>query len=125
MRIAVTSQNFRTVTGHAGKSRRFLVFEGDPGHDPVEVDRLDLPKELSMHEYQGIGDHPLFAMDILITGGCGEGFRRKMAARGVAVAVTAETDPTAAVTQMLANPPKTEIADQNPDPVSLSLDALK
>ena len=27
MRIAVTSQNFRTVTGHAGKARRFLVFD--------------------------------------------------------------------------------------------------
>jgi len=27
MRIGVTSQNFRTITGHAGKTRRFLVFE--------------------------------------------------------------------------------------------------
>jgi hypothetical protein len=27
MRIAITSQNFRTVTGHAGRAGRFLVFE--------------------------------------------------------------------------------------------------
>jgi hypothetical protein len=26
MRIAVISQNFKTITGHAGKSRRFLIF---------------------------------------------------------------------------------------------------
>ncbi len=29
MRIGVTSQNFRTITGHAGKTRRFLIFEQD------------------------------------------------------------------------------------------------
>jgi hypothetical protein len=27
MRIGVTSQNFRTITGHAGKTRRFLVYQ--------------------------------------------------------------------------------------------------
>ena len=27
MKIGITSQNFRTITGHAGKTRRFLVFE--------------------------------------------------------------------------------------------------
>ncbi|HKJ77206.1 MAG TPA: nitrogen fixation protein, partial [Gammaproteobacteria bacterium] len=43
MEIAITSQNFRTVTGHAGKTRRFLVYEAGPGQEPVEVDRLDLP----------------------------------------------------------------------------------
>ena len=40
MRIAVTSQNLRTITGHAGKTRRFIVFEAEPGREPVEVDRL-------------------------------------------------------------------------------------
>ena len=34
MRIAVASQNFRTVTGHAGKSRRFLVFDVAPVRTP-------------------------------------------------------------------------------------------
>ena len=27
MRIGVTSQNFRTITGHAGKTRRFLIYD--------------------------------------------------------------------------------------------------
>ena len=30
MKIAVTSQNFSTITQHAGKSRRFLIFECNP-----------------------------------------------------------------------------------------------
>ena len=34
MRIAVTSQNFKTITGHAGKSRRFLIYDLEPGSAP-------------------------------------------------------------------------------------------
>jgi hypothetical protein len=44
MRIAVSSQNFRTITGHAGKSRRFIVYHAKPGETPQELERLDLPK---------------------------------------------------------------------------------
>ena len=63
MRIAVTSQNFRTITGHAGKSRRFLILEADGVTDPIEIDRLDLPMDLSLHEYHG-DDHPLFEHEL-------------------------------------------------------------
>jgi len=31
MKIAVASQNFRTVTPHAGRTRRFLVYEPSRG----------------------------------------------------------------------------------------------
>ncbi|HAF55643.1 MAG TPA: nitrogen fixation protein, partial [Thauera sp.] len=44
MRIAITSQNFRTVTAHAGKARRFLVFDLSCPCLPREIERLDLPK---------------------------------------------------------------------------------
>lgn len=97
MRIAVTSQNFRTVTGHGGKSRRFLVFEVGNGAEPHEVDRLDLPKELSFHEFHGEGAHPVDGVDALITGSCGAGFARRLAGRGIRVAVTQLDDPRAAV----------------------------
>ena len=101
MRIAVTSQNFRTVTGHAGKTRRFLVYEGVPGLTPKEVKRLDLPRELSIHETPPNAMHPLDSVQVLITGGCGEGFFRKMARRGVKVVVTEEEDPLTAVRQVI------------------------
>ncbi|MES9818387.1 MAG: hypothetical protein ABW155_17235 [Candidatus Thiodiazotropha sp.] len=30
MKIAVISQNFRTITQHAGNTRRFLIYKQDP-----------------------------------------------------------------------------------------------
>jgi predicted Fe-Mo cluster-binding NifX family protein len=100
MKIAVTSQNFRTITGHAGKSRRFLVYQLDDTGMPVEGERLDLPKTMSLHEYHG-DDHPLFGCDVLITAGCGENFRRRMATHGVEVVATAATDPLDTVARWL------------------------
>ncbi|HDK38430.1 MAG TPA: nitrogen fixation protein [Thiolapillus brandeum] len=96
MKIGVTSQNFRTITGHAGKTRRFLIYVVDEDGNFTETGRLDLPKEMSMHEFRG-DSHPLQQLDILITGGCGEGFIRRMASWGIQVIPTAETDPEKAV----------------------------
>jgi predicted Fe-Mo cluster-binding NifX family protein len=92
MKIGITSQNFRTITGHAGKTRRFLVFGQDEAGKPVEIERLDLPKEMSLHDYHA-DDHPIFAVDVLITGGSGQGFIQRLAAHGVQVIATSETDP--------------------------------
>lgn len=103
MKIAVTSQNFRTVTGHAGRARRFLVYDAEPDAEPVEVERLDLPKELAMHDFHGGGPHPVDAFDVILSGGFGEGFARRLAARGVIAAITPETDPVAAVKAYLAD----------------------
>ncbi|MCK9530170.1 MAG: NifB/NifX family molybdenum-iron cluster-binding protein [Gammaproteobacteria bacterium] len=93
MRVAITSQNFRTITGHAGKTRRFMVFESDPGNEPVEMERIDLPRELSFHEFDGVGEHPLDSCDVVITQSCGFGFTRKLASRGIHVLVTSEGNP--------------------------------
>jgi len=95
MKIGVTSQNFRTITGHAGKTRRFLVYESQ-GAEVRELKRLDLPKEMSMHEFRG-DQHPLDELDMIITAGCGQGFRERMASRGIRVMVTGETEPEKAV----------------------------
>jgi hypothetical protein len=150
MRIGVTSQNFRTITGHAGKTRRFLIFEQDATGAMREAQRLDLPLEMSLHEFRGddrqgwgspprgrmpegddrqgwgspprgrmpegddrqgwgspprrtvpAGDqHPLFALDALITESCGEGFIQRLARHGVRVIATSASDPLAAVTAL-------------------------
>ncbi len=101
MRIAVTSQNFRTVTGHAGKTRRFLIFEAAAGSKPVEIDRLDLPKKMSLHETPEDAAHPLDHVDMVITQSCGKGFPRKLARRGIRVAVSEVSDPVEAVKAVL------------------------
>jgi predicted Fe-Mo cluster-binding NifX family protein len=102
MKIAVTSQNYRTVTPHAGRTRRFLVYTIDESGKPVEADRLDLPKTLSMHEFHGEGPHPLDAVDVMVSGSFGKGFVRRMARRGVTAVTTEKTDPVGAVNEYLA-----------------------
>jgi predicted Fe-Mo cluster-binding NifX family protein len=102
MRIAITSQNFRTVTGHAGRARRFIVFEADGLSAPREVERIDLDVNMAMHGYDHRAAHPLDAMDVLITGGAGEGFVRNLAMRGVQVVATPEDDPQLAVAAFFA-----------------------
>ncbi len=104
MKIAVTSQNFRTITPHAGKTRRFLVYEAAPDQEPEEVERLDLPKDMSLHEFRGDGPHPLYAVDVVIAGSCGEGCSRRMAKHGIVAVVTKENDPIKAINDFLAGP---------------------
>lgn len=99
MRIGVTSQNFRTITGHAGKTRRFLIFEQDATGTLRETERLDLPLEMSLHEFRG-DDHPLFTLDAIITKSCGGGFIQRLARHGVRVIATSATDPLTAVTAL-------------------------
>ena len=102
MKIAVTSQNYRTVTGHAGKTRKFLVYETDGDGGFRETERLALPKEMSIHAHPVDESHPLDGMDFVITSGCGQGFINKLAARGVRVFLTEQEDPEAAVRELLA-----------------------
>ncbi|MCK5697422.1 MAG: nitrogen fixation protein [Gammaproteobacteria bacterium] len=102
MKIGVTSQNFRTITGHAGKTRRFLIYSENEKNTWIESERLDLPKDMSMHEFKGT-QHPIEAVDVLITAGCGQGFINKMNLSGVTVLTTSETDPLSAIKLYIAN----------------------
>ncbi|MEA3274848.1 MAG: NifB/NifX family molybdenum-iron cluster-binding protein [Pseudomonadota bacterium] len=104
MRIAVASQNFRTVTGHAGKTRRFLIYDTTLSGTPQEVERLDLPHEMSLHEYHGV-DHPIFGVHAVITTSCGAGFTQRLARQGVRVVATSESDPLTAASAVAAGRP--------------------
>ncbi|RAI35033.1 nitrogen fixation protein [Rhodoplanes serenus] len=115
MRIAVASDDFRTVTAHAGKACRFLVFETAPGAAPREVARLDLPPEQSIHEFRGDGPHPLFAMRAVIAGSAGAGFVRRLAGHGVATITTEETDPATAAARYAAGTLAPAVADADAD----------
>jgi predicted Fe-Mo cluster-binding NifX family protein len=101
MKIAVTSQNFRTVTGHAGRATRFLVYDVQLGADPVEVARLDLPPEQSFHEFGGKGPHPIDGVDVLLSSGFAGHFARLMADRAIGLAATEKDDPVEAVRDYL------------------------
>lgn len=102
MRFAIASQNFRTVTGHAGRTRRFLVFEVQPGEIPREVGRLDLDRTQTMHEFDGQGAHALDQVQVVIAGSVGGCFVGKMAERGIRALATSESDPVRAIELFLA-----------------------
>ncbi len=102
MKIAVTSQNFKTITGHAGKTRRFIIFSKNSQGEWLETERLDLPKDMSFHEFNG-AEHPVDHVDVMITSGCGQGFIRKMQSRGIEVIISNESVPLNAVTQFIKN----------------------
>lgn len=100
MRIAVASQNRRTVTDHTGRCRRFWIYE--VANDTVQgKELLELPKEQSFHATPADAAHPLDDVDVLICGGMGQGLQRRLAARGIRGLATPETDPDRAVTAFL------------------------
>ena len=92
MKIAVTSQNRREVTEHAGRCRKFWVFEAD-GEELIGRELLELAREESFHDSAGDAPHPLDGVDVLIAGSMGAGLRRRMARKGIRAVVTAEKDP--------------------------------
>ncbi|AGA89554.1 hypothetical protein Thimo_0715 [Thioflavicoccus mobilis 8321] len=106
MRIAVSSQNLRTITAHAGKTRRFLIFEVDGAGTPREVEQLELPNGMALHDYHG-PDHPLFTsgLDAVVTGSAGSNFVQRLARAGIRVHATSETDPLAALRALAAGEP--------------------
>ncbi|MFO1112379.1 MAG: hypothetical protein U1E35_00350 [Rhodospirillales bacterium] len=101
MKIAVSSQDYRKVSGHAGQARRWLVFETGTNKQSVSTEKLELPPALVFHRFQGMGPHPLDAASVLITRFAGDGFVIKMRKRGIEVRQTRETDAGKAVADYL------------------------
>lgn len=111
MKIAVASQNRKTVTAHAGKCRKFWLYTVEAGLDGaaqqsralVERTLLELPIEQSFHAHHGPEPHPLQAqaVQVLISGGMGEGLQRRLASMGIEGLITSESDPDRAVTAWL------------------------
>ncbi len=100
MKIAVTSQNRKVITDHAGRCRKFWLFEVE---DKSIIDKklLELPKEQSFHESSPHDHHPLDDTDVLIAGGVGKGLVRRLGKKGVQCVITSEDDPDTAVSLYL------------------------
>jgi predicted Fe-Mo cluster-binding NifX family protein len=101
MKIAVTSQNFQTVTGHAGRAHRFLIYDTQTGGDPVEIARLDLPPEQSFHATGGTGAHTIDGVDLIISAGFNAHFAAVMTQRGIRTATTEIENPVEAIRDYL------------------------
>lgn len=102
MKIAVTSQNYKTVTNHAGKARRYIIFETNENGSPQEVERLDLPKEMSFSMLKE-GSHPIDGVDVVLSGSFGDGFARRMSKRGIIASLAQTQDPVEAIKEYLTH----------------------
>jgi predicted Fe-Mo cluster-binding NifX family protein len=102
MKIAVTSQNRREITEHAGRCRTFWVFDVEDGRVGSH-NLLELPKDASFHDSSPHAAHPLDGVDVLIAGGMGNGLQARLARKGIEAVVTSEKDPDRAVSLWLAH----------------------
>lgn len=100
VKIAITSQNRRTITEHAGKCRKFWIYDIEEDQ-VVGKTLLELPIEQSFHESSPHDPHPLDAVQVLITGGMGPGLRHRLTVKGINALITPETDPDRAVATYL------------------------
>lgn len=96
MKIAITSQNRREITEHAGRCRKFWVYNIDHGA-VTEKNLLELPKEQSFHESSPHTTHPLDGVDVLISRSMGQGMLRRLAGKGILGIIAEEQDPDAAI----------------------------
>lgn len=105
MKIAIATSNFTAVSGHAGKTRHWLVYDL-AGYHPDEwlpaPQRITLEKHQVLHTFADAGAHPLDGVDIVLAASAGEGFIRHMKKRGSKVLITGETDPAMAIACILA-----------------------
>lgn len=100
MKIAVASQNRRTIMEHAGRCRKFWIYETEQDK-VVRKELLELPKEQSFHDSSPHASHPLDEVQVLIAGGMGHGLSHRLTHKGIVGIVTPETDPDRAVTAYL------------------------
>ena len=101
MKIAVSSQNQKSVTAHLGHCQKFWIYDVD-GTTIQNKQLLQLSKEQSFHESSPKATHPLDAVQVLISGSMGQGLARRLEAKDIKPIITAETDPDTAVASYLA-----------------------
>ena len=105
MKIAIATKDFTEVSGHAGQTRQWLVYDlaNHRANQLLPAPwRVDLAKEQVLHVFEDNAPHPLDGIDIVVCASAGEGFIRHMKKRGAEVLLTGESDPALAITRILA-----------------------
>jgi predicted Fe-Mo cluster-binding NifX family protein len=103
MKIAIaTKENWSQVSGHAGQTRDWLVFDCQPGQPRPTPLCIQLTKEQLPHHFNDDGPHPLHGVEIVVAASAGDGYLRHMQKWGAQVLLTGETDPLLALEKILA-----------------------
>jgi len=107
MKIAIASQNKKTISAHAGKVSRYYIYYINTETKVTEKKELiELPKEDILHNRfhespDPFAPHPIYDVDMVITGGAGPGFVNRLASQNTRVVITSETDPDEAISKLL------------------------
>jgi predicted Fe-Mo cluster-binding NifX family protein len=105
MKIAIATHDFTAVSGHAGQTRQWLVYDLSQHRSSQLLpapQRVDLEKEQVLHVFEDNVPHPLDGIDIVVAASAGDGFIRHMKKRGAEVLLTGESDPAVAITRIMA-----------------------
>ncbi len=103
MKIAVaTKHDWTAVSGHAGQTRHWLLFDCQPGAPLPQPERVELTKAQLPHHFQDQGPHPLHGVVIMVAASAGDGYLRHMHKWGATVLLTGESDPHVALLKILA-----------------------
>jgi predicted Fe-Mo cluster-binding NifX family protein len=102
VKIAIATRHFETVSGHAGQTREWLVYDCLPDRPIPAPARITLTKAQLPHHFKDDGPHPLHGVEVVIAGSAGDGYVRHMAEWGAQVLLTGETVPQAALAKILA-----------------------
>jgi len=103
--IAVAVKPDGSLAGHAGRARRWIVYDVWPGEEPKEAYTVILAEDACLHEWHVATypeRHPLHNVDVAIAQSGGEGVVRNLSQRETRLVMTSETDPLAAVKAYLA-----------------------
>lgn len=103
--IAVAVDRQGRVADHAGRARRWEVFDVWPGQAPVNIYAIELAEQAVLHHWHVTEypeRHPLHGVDAAIAATAGEGVIRRLGERGVNLLTTGESDPERAVRAFLA-----------------------
>jgi predicted Fe-Mo cluster-binding NifX family protein len=103
MKIAIaTKDNWTQVSGHAGQTRDWLVFDCQPGVPLPEPERIQLSKEQLPHHFKDDGPHPLHDVEVMVAASAGTGYMRHMESWGAQVLLTGESDPSTALAKIMS-----------------------
>lgn len=91
MKIALSSQNTKSITGHAGQCQKFWVYDIN-GTEVSDKKLLEISKEQTFHNSDPDLPHPLDDVQVLISGGMGKNLSRRLENKGIEAIVTKETD---------------------------------
>ncbi|MEE4202883.1 MAG: NifB/NifX family molybdenum-iron cluster-binding protein [Halieaceae bacterium] len=92
MKIAVTSQNRRSVTNHAGRCRRFWIFEVKD-QQVVSQQLLELNKGEALHDIAPAIPNALQTVDKFVTAGLCDNMKNRLSKHGIAAISTDLEDP--------------------------------